>query len=73
MHCAALGRCKYRDPLKPAALLRHPLCAQLNERGGRLDETEAAQYFGQLLEAVGYIHGLGLAHRGEAAGGLRLA
>lgn len=73
LRCTALGRCKYRDPLKPAALLRHPLGAQLNECGGRLDEAEAAQYFGQLLEAVRYIHGLGLAHRGEAAGCLRLA
>ena len=35
----------------------------LNEKGGRLEESEAAGYFAQLLKAVEFIHAHGLCHR----------
>lgn len=35
----------------------------LNEKGGRLQEQEAAFYFAQLLQAVMFIHSHGLCHR----------
>jgi serine/threonine protein kinase len=35
----------------------------LNEKGGRLEEVEAAHYFSQLLRGVDFIHNHGLCHR----------
>lgn len=35
----------------------------LNERGGRLEEPQAASYFAQLLRGVNFIHSHGLCHR----------
>lgn len=35
----------------------------LNEKGGRLEETQAAHYFAQLLRGVDFIHNHGLCHR----------
>jgi serine/threonine protein kinase len=35
----------------------------LNEKGGRLEEAEAAGYFAQLLRGVTFIHAHGLCHR----------
>jgi serine/threonine protein kinase len=35
----------------------------LNEKGGRLEEVQAAHYFSQLLRGVDFIHNHGLCHR----------